>query len=176
MCHHTRPTGVQSPEPGSDQLRERMVRILTGCGGGVGGGTVGISRCTVADGISSSQRDSRGGPGIPVCIPTSKFHFVPRAPTVSRRLHCSPRGFLRTDLHLSTPNFVPTRCSSDDASRFHQQPLFVSLAALTSLSWIFANTDSPNMHKGETYGVPSKYWNGVLPSGRTVNQVNTNPA
>ena len=25
------------------------------------------------------------------------------------------------------------------------------------------------MHKGDTYGVPSKYWNGVLPSGRTVN-------
>ena len=34
---------------------------------------------------------------------------------------------------------------------------------------------SPNMHKGDTYGVPSKYWNGVLPSGRTVNLERTNP-
>ena len=72
---------------------------------------------------------------IPVSTPTFKFHFVPRASTVSRRLHCSPGGFPRTDLHLSTPNFVPTRCSYDDASRRHQQPLihlFVSLAARTS--------------------------------------------
>ena len=87
--------------------------------------------------------------------------------------------FLRTDPHLSKPCFVPTRCSSDDASRPHQQPLihlFVSLAARTSLSGIKANTDSLNMHKGDTYGVPSKYWNGVLPSGRTVNLERTYPA
>ena len=32
------------------------------------------------------------------------------------------------------------------------------------------------MHKGDTYGVPSKEWNGVLPSGRTVNLEITNPA
>ena len=29
------------------------------------------------------------------------------------------------------------------------------------------------MHKGDTYGVPSKYWNGVLSSGRTVNHERT---
>ena len=61
----------------------------------------------------------------------------------------------------------------------HQQPLihlFVSLAARTSWSGINANTDSPNMHQGDTYGVPSKYWNGVLPSGRTVNLESTKPA
>ena len=39
-----------------------------------------------------------------------------------------------------------------------------------------ANTDSPNMHKGDTHGVPNKQWNGVLPSGRTVNLESTNPA
>ena len=53
----------------------------------------------------------------------------------SRRLQCSPGGFLRTDLHLSKPCFVSTKYSSDDASRHHQQPLihlFVSLAARTS--------------------------------------------
>ena len=68
-------------------------------------------------------------------FPRQKFHFVPRASTVSRRLHCSPGGFLRTGLHLSKPCFVPTRCSSDDAPRPHQQPLihlFVSLAARES--------------------------------------------
>ena len=67
-------------------------------------------------------------------FPQFKFHFVPRASTVSRRLHCCPGGFLRTDLHLSKACFVPTRCSSDDASRPHQQALihlFVSLAART---------------------------------------------
>ena len=72
--------------------------------------------------------------GIPESVSTSKFHFVPRASTVSRRLHCSPGGFLRTDLHLSKPCFVPTRCSSDDAPRRQQHPLihlFVSLAART---------------------------------------------
>ena len=30
------------------------------------------------------------------------------------------------------------------------------------------------MHKGDTNGVPSKYWNGVLPSGRAVNLDSTN--
>ena len=133
----------------------------------------------VAVGISSSGREVTGGPDVQESISASKFHFVPRASTVSRRLHCSPGGFLRTDLHLSKPCFVPTRCSSDDASRPHQQPLihlFVSLAARTGRSGINAKTDSPNMHKVDTYGVPSKYWNEVLPSGRTVNLENTNPA
>ena len=36
---------------------------------------------------------SRVGPSIPESISTSKFHYVPRASTVSRRLHCSPGGF-----------------------------------------------------------------------------------
>ena len=43
--------------------------------------------------------------------------------------------FSRTDLHLSKPCFVPTKCSSDDASRPPQQlliHLFLSLAARTS--------------------------------------------
>ena len=121
-------------------------------GGGAGGGTVGISLCAVAVGISSSGREVTGGPDIPESISTSKFHFVPRASTVSRRLHCSPGGFLRTDLHFSKPCFVANRCSSNDASRLHQQliQLFVSLAARTSWSGINANTDSPNMHKGDT--------------------------
>ena len=104
-------------------------------GGGAGGGSVGFSIGAVAVGIPSSRLGSRIGPGIPESISTSKFHFVPRASIVSRRLHCSPGGFLRTDLRLSKPCFVPTRCSSDDASRPHQQPLihlFVSLAARTS--------------------------------------------
>ena len=103
--------------------------------GGAGGGTVGISVGPVAVGIPSSRRGSRVGPGIPESISTSKFHFVPRASIVSRRLHCSLGGFLRNDLHWSKPCFVPTRCSSDDASRPHQEPLihlFVSLAARTS--------------------------------------------
>ena len=140
---------------------------------------MGISSCAVAAGTTSSGREAIGGPDIPESISTSKFHFFPRASTVSRRLHCSPGGFLRTDLHLSKPCFVTTRCSSDDASRLHQQPLihlFVSLAARTSWSGINANTDSQNMRKGDTYGVPSKCWNGVLPSGRTVNLESTNPA
>ena len=52
--------------------------------------------------LSEARRDSRDGPGIPESISTSKFHFVPRASIVSRRLHCSPGGFLRTDalIHL----------------------------------------------------------------------------
>ena len=106
---------------------------------------MGISIGAIAVGIPSSRRDSRGGPGIPESMSTSKFHFVPRASIVSRRFHCSPGGFLRTYLHLSKPCFVPTRCSSDEASRPHQQPLihlFVSLAALTSWSYINANTIS----------------------------------
>ena len=118
------------------------------------------------------DRDSRSSLGVPVSISTSKFHFVPRASTVSRQLRCCPGRFLRTDLHLGKPCFAPTKCSSDEASRHHQQPLihlFVSLIARTSWSGINANTDSPNFHNNETYGVPSKYWNGVLPSGRTVN-------
>ena len=96
---------------------------------------MGISIGAVAVGIPSSGREVTGGPDVPESISTSKFHFVPRATTVSRRLHCSPGGFLRTDLHLNKPCVVPTRCSSDDASRSHQQPLihlFVSLAARTS--------------------------------------------
>ena len=101
------------------------LRISGTCssGGGPDGGTVGISIGAAPVGIPSSPRGSRVGPGIPESISTSKFHFVPRASTVSRRLHCSPGGFLRTDLHLSKPCFVPTRCSSDDASRPHQEPL-----------------------------------------------------
>ena len=140
---------------------------------------MGIFPCAVAVGIPSSGREATGGPDIPESISTPKFHFVPRASTVSRRLHCSPGGFLRTYLHSSKPCFVPTRCSSDEASRSHQQPLihlFVSLAVRTSWSGINANTDSPNMHKCDTCGVPSEYWNGVAPSGRTVNLESTNPA
>ena len=136
------------------------IRISGSCSSG--GGAAGISIGAVAVGIPSSRRDSRVGPDIPESISTSKFHFVPRASIVSRRLHCSPGGFLRTDLHFCKPCFVSTRCSSDDASRPHQQPLihlFVILAARTSWSGIKANTDSTNM---------SKYWNGVLPSGRTL--------
>ena len=101
------------------------------------------------------------------------------ASTVARRLHCSPGGFLRTGQHSSNPYFVPTRCSSDEASRSHQQPLihlFVSLAARTSWSGINANTGSPNMHKGDAYGAANKYLNGVLPSSRTVNLESTNPS
>ena len=96
---------------------------------------VGISIGAIIVGIPSSRRGSRVGPGIRESISASKFHLVPRASIVSRRLRLSPGGFLRTDLHLSKPCFVPTRCSSDDASRPHQQPLihlFVSLAARTS--------------------------------------------
>ena len=140
---------------------------------------MGISSSAVAVGITSSGREAIGGPDIPESISTAKFRFVPRASIVSRRLHCSPGGFLRTDLHLSNPCFVRTRCSSDETSRPHQQPLthlFVSLAARTSWSGINANTDSPNMHKSDTYGVQSKHWNGVLPSGRTVNLESTNQA
>ena len=58
-----------------------------------------FSSRAVAVGISSSGREVTGGPDTPESISTSKFHFVPRASTVSRRLHCSPGGFLRTDLH-----------------------------------------------------------------------------
>ena len=87
-------------------------------------------------GISSSGREVTGGADIPESISTSKFHFVPRASTVSRRLHCSPGGFLRTDLHSSKPCFVPTRCSSDDASRPHQQPLIHLF-----VSWLLALRD-----------------------------------
>ena len=121
-------------------------------------GAVVVSVVAVA--VPPSRREAIGGPDIPESISTSKFHFVPRASTVSRRLHCSPGGFLRTGLHLSNPYFVPTRCSSDEASRPHQQPLihlFVSLAARTSWSVINANTDSPDMHKGDAYGVANKY-------------------
>ena len=41
------------------------------------------------------------------------------------------------------------------------------------MAGINANTDTPNMHKSDTYGVPRKYWNGVLPSGRTANLEST---
>ena len=64
---------------------------------------MGISIGTVAVGIPSSGREVTGGPDIPESISTSTFHFVPRASIVSRRFHCSPEGFLRTDLHLSKP-------------------------------------------------------------------------
>ena len=55
------------------------------------------------------EREPTGGPDISESISTSKLDFVPRASTVSRRLHCSPVGFLRTDLHLSKPRFVPSQ-------------------------------------------------------------------
>ena len=64
----------------------------------------------------------------------SRIHFhvkLPLRPSSFDRFTSTPCGFLRTDLHSSKPCFVPTRCSSDDASRPHQQPLihlFVSLA------------------------------------------------
>ena len=72
----------------------------------------------------------------PVFNSTSRFYFVPRASPVSTVLLV---GFLRTGLRFCKPNFVPSRCSSDEASRLHQQPLihlFVSLAARTSWSGI----------------------------------------
>ena len=100
-------------------VHQILVRSWTSAGGG----TVGISIGAVAVGVPTSRRGSRVGPGIPESISTSKFHFVPRASIVSRRLHCSPGGFLRTDLHSSKPCFVPAWCSSDDASRPRQQPL-----------------------------------------------------
>ena len=93
---------------------------------------MGILPRAVAVGIPSSGREVTSRPDTPESISTSKFHFVPRASTVSRRLHCSPGDVLRTDLHLSKPCLIPTKYSSDDASLPHQQPLihlFVSLAA-----------------------------------------------
>ena len=47
----------------------------------------------VSVGIPSSRRGSTVGPGIPESISTSKFHFVPRASTVSCQLQCSPGFF-----------------------------------------------------------------------------------
>ena len=103
-------------------------RISGNCssGGGPEGGTVAISIGPVAVGIPSSRRGSRVGPDIPESISTSKLYFVPRASIVSRRLHCSPGCFLRTDLHLSKPCFVPTRWSSDD-THVNDTHLFVAL-------------------------------------------------
>ena len=135
--------------------------------------------CVFAVDVLSSGREATSGPDTPEPTTTSKIHFVPRTSTVSRRLHSSPGGFLRTDLHFSKACFVPTKCSSDDASRLHQEALihlFVSLAAGYFVIGNKANTESPNMHQGDTNGVPRKYWNVVLPSGRTVNLQSTNPA
>ena len=119
-----------------------------------------------------------GGPDIPEYISTRKFHFVPRASTVPRRFHCSPEGFSVNLSSLWQTMVRTTQVFIRRNTREHQQPLihlFVSLAARTSWSGINSNTDSPNMHEGAIYGVPSKYWNGVLPSGRTVNLKSTNP-
>ena len=80
-------------------------------GGGAGGGTVGIFIGVVAFGIPSSRRGCRVDPGIPESISTWKFHFVPRASIDPSRLHCSPGGFLRTDLHSGNTCFVSSRCS-----------------------------------------------------------------
>ena len=64
----------------------------------------------VAVAAPSSRRGSRGGPDTPKSISTSKFHFVPRASTLSRRLHFSPGGFLKTDLHYKhKPNHASSR-------------------------------------------------------------------
>ena len=69
-----------------------VTRISGTCssGGGAGRGTVGISIGAVAVGIPSSRRRSRVRLGAPESISTLKFHFVPRASIVSRRVHCSP--------------------------------------------------------------------------------------
>ena len=112
---------------------------------------------------------------IPSSTPMPKFHFVPRASTVSRRLHCSPGGFLRTDLHLSTTNLVPTRIRLAPTSS-HILICSMSLAALTSRSRIIAKTGSTIRHKGETCEVQTNYSKGVPPSNRTVNLVSPNPA
>ena len=139
---------------------------------------MGISTSAVAVDITSSGREATSGPDIPEYTSTPKFHFVPRASTVPRRFHCSPGGFLLTYQHLRQTMLRTHQVFIGRNTRPHQQPLihlFVSLAARTSWSGINANTDSPNMHEGAIYGVPSKYWNGVLPSGRTVNLKSTNP-
>ena len=66
----------------------------------------------VADGISSSRGDSRGGPGIPVSTPTtSKFHFsssldrFTAAPLLTRRFSANWSALKHN--HVS----YPTRCS-----------------------------------------------------------------
>ena len=145
-------------------------RISCTCssGGGGGGSTVGISIGAVAVGIPSSGREVTCGPGIPESTSTSKFHFVPRASTVSSRLHCSPRGFLRTDLH-----FVGRCISSPPATT---DP---SVRQFGCAHFVIGNQSEYRFTKHAqtcTYGVPSKYWNGVLPSGRTAILESTNPA
>ena len=81
---------------------------------------MGIPIVAFAVGIPSSRRGSRGGLGIPESI-----HFyvkIPLRPSNFDRSTSAPllsQCFLRTDLHLSKPCFVSTRCSSDDASRLH---------------------------------------------------------
>ena len=139
---------------------------------------MGISIGAVAVGIHSSGRDSRGGPDIPESISTSEFHFVPRASIVSRRLHYSPGGFLRTDLHLKQTMLRPHQVFNRRRVSFPPATTDPSVRQLGCSHFMIGDqreTDSPNMHKGDTYGVPSKYWNGVLPSGRTVNLESTNP-
>ena len=103
--------------------------------------------------------------------PCPHQNSTPRASPVSRRLHCSPDAFLWTDLRSSNPNFVPTKCSPDKASRLHQQPLirlFVTLTALSSWSGITLNIDSPNTHKADARGAPKRNLDGVLPQDLTV--------
>ena len=84
---------------------------------------MGISSCVVVVDIPSSGREF---------TKNSISSLEPRPFHVGST---ALQEVLRTDLHLSKQCFVPTRCSSDEASRPQQQPLihlFVSLAARTS--------------------------------------------
>ena len=73
-------------------------------GGGVGGGTVGISSRAVAVGISASGREVTGGPDTSESISTSKFHFVSSfdrftsAPLLARRFSADCSALKQTML------------------------------------------------------------------------------
>ena len=134
--------------------------------------------CGSTVGFASGDGGSSGA-GTPMSISTSKCHFVPRASPVSRRLHCSPSGFLRTVLQISKQHFVPIKCSSDKASVSPPAATDPSVRELGCSHFVAkdpSKTDAPNTHKGDAYGAPNRYWNGDLPSGVTVNLVSTNPA
>ena len=109
-------------------------------------------------------------------------HFHVKIPLRASSLCTSTPLFsrlsLRTDLHLRKTCFRPHqvfvgRCISSTPITHR------STCSFDCTHFVIGNqknTDSSNMHESDTYGIPSKYRNGILPSGRTVNLVSTNLA
>ena len=177
--------GCKSPSPSWPPHRllrcrcELASQVRGSQGGGAGGGTVEISIGPLLSTFPRLDVVPESVRGTPESISTSKLHFAPRASIVTRRLHCSPGGFLRTDLHLSKPCFVPTRCSSGRCISSPPGTTDPPVRQFGCVHCVIGNQSKyrfTNMHKGDTYGVPSKYWKGGSAVGSHCESERTNPA